>query len=80
MPYAKFQINFIKKAKKKTYSKLYFLKLNDDKYLVCNILGGFVIGIIIEENYMALEKKLEMIQGYLDEGDINNPKFSKIIK
>ena len=40
------------KAKKKTYSKLYFLKLNDDRYLACDILlAGFIIGTIIEENY-----------------------------
>ncbi|MHA4990436.1 hypothetical protein [Cetobacterium somerae] len=72
------------KAKKKTYSKLYFLKLNDDRYLACDILAGFVIGTIIEENYMSLEKTLEMVQGYLDEGyalvGISNPKFSKIVE
>ena len=72
------------KAKKKTYSKLYFLKLNDNRYLACDILAGFVIGTIIEENYMTLEKTLEMIQGYLDEGyilvGISNPKFPKVIK
>lgn len=45
------------KAKKKTYSKLYFLKLNDNKYLACDILAGFIIGTIIKENYMILEKK-----------------------
>lgn len=28
-------------AKKKTYSKLYFLKLNDDRYLACDILAGY---------------------------------------
>lgn len=72
------------KAKKKTYSKLYFLKINDDRYLACDILVGFVIGTIIEENYMTLEKTLEMIQGYLDEGyilvGISDPKFSKTIE
>ncbi|MGL4875331.1 MAG: hypothetical protein ACRC30_11845 [Clostridium sp.] len=72
------------KAKKKTYSKLYFLKLNDDRYLACNILAGFVIGTIIEENYMTLEKTLEMVQEYLDEGytlvGISDPKFSKIVE
>ncbi|MGL5412954.1 hypothetical protein [Cetobacterium sp.] len=72
------------KAKKKTYSKLYFLKLNDNRYLACDVLAGFVIGTIIEENYMTLEKTLEMIQGYLDEGyilvGISNPKFPKVIK
>lgn len=72
------------KAKKKTYSKLYFLKLNDNRYLACDVLAGFIIGTIIEENYMTLEKTLEMIQGYLDEGyilvGISNPKFPKIIK
>ncbi|MGL5023928.1 MAG: hypothetical protein ACRC5S_11545 [Cetobacterium sp.] len=72
------------KAKKKTYSKLYFLKLNDDRYLACDILAGFIIGTIIEENYMSLEKTLEMIQGYLDEGytlvGISTPQFSKIIE
>ncbi|MGL5152919.1 MAG: hypothetical protein ACRC7N_20370 [Clostridium sp.] len=72
------------KAKKKTYSKLYFLKLNNDRYLACDILAGFIIGTIIEENYMSLEKTLEMIQGYLDEGytlvGISKPQFSKIIE
>ena len=72
------------KAKKKTYSKLYFLKLNNDRYLACDILAGFVIGTIIEENYMTLEKTLEMIQGYLDEGytlvGISEPKFPRIIE
>ena len=72
------------KAKKKTYSKLYFLKLNNDRYLACDILAGFIIGTIIEENYMTLEKTLEMIQGYLEEGytlvSISNPEFSKTIE
>lgn len=72
------------KAKKKTYSKLYFFKLNDNRYLACDILAGFVIGTIIEENYMNLEKTLEMVQGYLDEGytlaGISDPKFSKIVE
>ncbi|MGL5151825.1 MAG: hypothetical protein ACRC7N_14760, partial [Clostridium sp.] len=72
------------KAKKKTYSKLYFLKLNNDRYLACDILAGFVIGSIIEENYMTLEKTLEMVQGYLDEGymlaGISNPQFPRVIK
>ncbi|MEG0237644.1 hypothetical protein [Cetobacterium sp.] len=72
------------KAKKKTYSKLYFLKLNDNRYLACDILAGFIIGTIIEENYMNLEKTLEMVQGYLDEGytlvGISDPKFSKIVE
>ncbi|MGL5903948.1 MAG: hypothetical protein ACRCZO_14805 [Cetobacterium sp.] len=72
------------KAKKKTYSKLYFLKLNNNRYLACDILAGFVIGTIIEENYMTLEKTLEMIQGYLDEGytlvGISDPKFQRVIE
>lgn len=72
------------KAKKKTYSKLYFLKLNNDRYLACDVLAGFVIGTIIEENYMTLQKTLEMIQGYLDIGytlvGVSNPQFSRIIK
>lgn len=72
------------KAKKKTYSKLYFLKLNDNRYLACDILAGFVIGTIIEENYMNLEKTLEMVQGYLDEGytlvGISNPQFPRVIE
>lgn len=72
------------KARKKTYSKLYFLKLNNNKYLACDILAGFVIGTIVEENYMTLEKTLEMIQGYLEEGyilvGVSNPQFPKIIE
>lgn len=72
------------KAKKKTYSKLYFLKLNNNRYLACDILAGFVIGTIIEENYMTLEKTLEMIQGYLEEEyvliGISDPKFPRVIK
>lgn len=72
------------KAKKKTYSKLYFLKLSNDRYLACDILAGFVIGTIIEENYMTLEKTLEMIQGYFEEGytlvGTSDPQFPKIIK
>lgn len=72
------------KAKKKTYSKLYFLKLNDNRYLACDVLAGFVTGTIIKENYMTLEKTLEMIQEYLDEGytlaGISNPQFPRVIK
>ncbi|MGL5592831.1 MAG: hypothetical protein ACRDDH_02705 [Cetobacterium sp.] len=72
------------KSKKKTYSKLYFLKLNNDRYLACDILAGFVIGTIIEENYMTLEKTLEMIQGYLEKEytliGISDPQFSRVIE
>lgn len=67
-----------------TYLHLYFLKINDNRYLACNILQGFLIGTIIEENYMSLEKVTTMIYGYIKEGykfsEIFDPKFDKVIK
>lgn len=73
-----------KTAKKATYFKLYFLKLNDNKFLACDILAGFLIGTIIEENYMSIDRTTKMIQEYFEDGysfeKIFNPNFPKVIE
>ncbi|MGL4866337.1 MAG: hypothetical protein ACRC4T_24865 [Cetobacterium sp.] len=73
-----------KTAKKATYFKLYFLKLNNNKFLACDILAGFLIGTIIEENYMTIERTIKMIQEYFQDGysfeKIFNPNFPKIVE
>lgn len=66
------------------YYHLFFLKINNDRYLACDVIQGFVLGNIIEENYMSLDKVSTMIYGYIEEGykfsEIFDPKFNKEIK
>lgn len=65
------------------YPHLFFLKINDNKYLACDQLIGFIYGTIIPENYMTIEKTATMIEGYLKLGykivDIYDPKFPEKI-
>ena len=56
------------KVKNPSYFNLYFLKINDNKYLACDSLAGFIYGEIIPENYMTIEKVTEMIFGYFKTG------------
>lgn len=77
------ELRAIKISDKTIYPRLFFLKINDNRYLACDQLIGFIYGTIIPENYMTIEKTATMIEGYLKLNyelvDIYNPKFSKKI-
>lgn len=71
-------------VKKPEYINLYFLKINNDKFLACDSLAGFLYGTIVPENYMSLGKVSEMIYEHTEKGfvfkKISNPKFYKVIE